>query len=245
MKPGSSSPHTMTNQSIAGIWITFSRRNTSRSTMESRFSSWKLTLITTRRFFYRHVKLALLSQLVKFTRTNLLLAVANPHHEVYLIFAKKVGFFNDSGIPVIDALMSYGNIHMSYTNIYEYAENTPLEDWMRHGALLNSTFLLTHTSDILRFLTLWRYTGTYIDLDMIVRVPLEPLGINFACAQRDKYVNSAFMNLGADGRKIAESFFEHTVKGFNPKLFINNGPLVLTKIIRQMCNTSEPPNPLK
>jgi lactosylceramide 4-alpha-galactosyltransferase len=168
------------------------------------------------------------------------LALANPNHQVFLIFARKVGFFNDSKMPIFDALLAYKNIHISYVDIYDYAENTPLEDWMHEGILFNSTYVVTHTSDILRFLTLWRYTGTYIDLDVIVQRPIESLGSNFACIQKDRYINSAFMNLDMNGRKIAERFFEHTIKNFNPKAWIDNGPGALTKILHEMCNSTEP-----
>ena len=168
-----------------------------------------------------------------------ILALTNPDHEVFLIFSKKVGYFNDSKIPEVDALLSYKNIHINYVDIYEYAENTPLETWMQNGILFNSSYVVTHTSDILRFLSLWRYTGTYIDLDVIIQKPIVHLGSNFACVQRDNYINSAFMNLDMNGRRIAEKFFDRTVESFNPTVWIDNGPGALTKIIHEICNTSD------
>ena len=158
---------------------------------------------------------------------------------MFLIFAKTVGFFNTSKIPVVDAILSYTNVHINYVNIYEYSENTPLESWVQDGILFNSTYVVTHTSDILRFLSLWRYTGTYIDLDVIIQKPIVDLGTNFACVQADNYINSAFMNLDMNGRRIAEKFFDRTVKSFNPTVWIDNGPGAITKIIHEICNTSD------
>jgi hypothetical protein len=43
-----------------------------------------------------------------------------------------------------------------------------------------------------------------------------------------------------NGRKIAEKFFEHTIKNINPNAWIDNGPGALTKIIHEICNSTEP-----
>lgn len=167
------------------------------------------------------------------------LAVTNPDHDVFLIYSHEVGFFNKTKLPVIDALMSYKNLHLSYVDIFDYSENTPLETWMQGGILFNSSFFVTHSSDILRFLSLWRYTGTYIDLDVIVKKRIDSIGTNFACVQKDNFINSAFINLDMQGRRIAEKFFDHTIKSFDPTVWIGNGPGALTEIIHEMCNTSD------
>jgi lactosylceramide 4-alpha-galactosyltransferase len=120
---------------------------------------------------------------------------------------------------VIDAIMSYKNVHLSYVDIYDYSENTPLESWMQKGILFNSSYVVTHTSDILRFLSLWRYTGTYLDLDVILKRRVDSIGTNFACVQKDAYINSAIMNLDMHGRQIAEKFFDHTIKSFDPTVW--------------------------
>lgn len=135
--------------------------------------------------------------------------------------------------------MSYKNVHLSYVDIFDYSENTPLERWMHDGILFNSSYVVTHTSDILRFLTLWRYTGTYVDLDIILKKQIESSGTNFACIQKDGFINSALMNLDMHGRQIAEKFFERTIKSFDPTVWIGNGPGVLTNIVHEICNTTD------
>lgn len=47
------------------------------------------------------------------------------------------------------------------------------------------------------------------------------------------------MNLDMHGRQIAEKFFEHTIKSFNPTVWVGNGPGVLTDIVHEMCNTTD------
>lgn len=84
----------------------------------------------------------------------------NPDHEVFVIFTTQVGFKNSTAKPIIDALLSYPNINFNYLNLIQYAENTPLSEWMKTDKLNNSKYRTSHTSDILRFLSLWKYGGT-------------------------------------------------------------------------------------
>lgn len=88
----------------------------------------------------------------------------NPDHEVFVLFTSQVGFRNQTPLPIIDALLSYPNINFNYLNLTEYAEHTPLSKWMKQGELFRSSYVNSHTSDILRYLSLWKYSGTYLDL---------------------------------------------------------------------------------
>lgn len=107
----------------------------------------------------------------------------NPGREVFVLFTSQVGFRNQTQLPIIDAILSYPNVHFNYLNITQYAEQTPLEEWMRNGKLFRSKYLVSHTSDVLRFLSLWKYGGTYLDLDTVTMKPFGALRPNFAGAQ--------------------------------------------------------------
>lgn len=149
------------------------------------------------------------------------LAVTNPDYDVFLIYSREAGYYNDTPLPLMDAISSYKNVHLRHVDIYEYADNTPLEQWMHSGILFNSTSLLTHTSDILRVLTLWRYTGCYLDLDVVLKKRVDSIGVNFACVQKDGLINSAISNLDSLlGRSICEKFFDHTIEKFDPKAWV-------------------------
>jgi lactosylceramide 4-alpha-galactosyltransferase len=80
------------------------------------------------------------------------------------LFTSQVGFRNTTKLPIIDALLSYPNIHLNYLNITKYAENTPLEDWIQTDKLFRSKYVVSHTSDVVRFLSLFKFGGTHIDL---------------------------------------------------------------------------------
>ena len=93
----------------------------------------------------------------------------------------------------------------------------------------NSQHILRHISDILRILTLWKYSGTYFDLDVIVKKPISQRGKNFACIQEDGLINSAIVNLDSKlGKSIAEKNFKQVSEHFDGNVWSGNGPEVLS-----------------
>lgn len=66
-------------------------------------------------------------------------------------------------------LIDYKNVKISRIYINEYIGNTPLEQWYANGKVLESSqWPRSHMSDILRYLTLWRFGGIYLDLDVVI-----------------------------------------------------------------------------
>ncbi|CAO1350227.1 unnamed protein product [Diamesa hyperborea] len=167
-------------------------------------------------------------------------AKANPHHQVFVLFASPVGFRNTTTLPLIDSILSYKNVHLNYLNITQYAEQTPLEEWIKNGDLFRSTFLNSHTSDVLRFLTLWKYGGTYLDLDVVVRKPLDSIPLNYAGTESIYYVAVGILNMDQSfGHLIAHMCLKDLSKNFNGNNWGNNGPGVLTRVLRDICQTEE------
>lgn len=167
-------------------------------------------------------------------------ALTNPELDVFLLFTYDVGFFNKSRLPLVDALLSYRNIYLNYLNVVEYAENSPLEAWLKSGKVYNSSHIVEHVSDVLRILTLWKYGGTYLDLDVIITKQVSSIGTNFACMESGNQVNSAIVNLDAKlGRSIAEKNFERVIAHFNGNSWAGNGPKILSDLVKEMCNTTD------
>lgn len=105
-------------------------------------------------------------------------------------------------------LTNYKNVRFKYLNVIDFSKNTPLESWLLTDKLAKSEFVISHTSDVLRYLTLWKHGGTYLDLDVIVVRRLESSS-SFACSEDEDTVNSAILRLkGASGKKIARMCIE-------------------------------------
>lgn len=140
----------------------------------------------------------------------------NPDHEVFVLFTSQVGFRNQTPLPIIDALLSYPNVHFNYLNLTQYAEQTPLAEWMKTGELFRSVYVNSHTSDILRYLSLWKYTGTYLDLDIVILKSLNVLKPNYAGAESKNFVAAGIINLeNDDGHEIADLCDKDLLKNFD------------------------------
>lgn len=134
-----------------------------------------------------------------------LLAIAFPNSKIYVMFVSKTRFVRLKHSLLIDMLTKYQNVHFKYLRIEHFAKNTPLESWFRAEELAKSKYEIAHTADILRLLTLWKYGGTYLDLDVIVAKGVKMT--NFACAEDNKVVNNAILSLDKrNGKKIAAMF---------------------------------------
>lgn len=87
-------------------------------------------------------------------------------------------------------------------NIASFFKNTPLEIFVNGIKKLNHEL-----SNAFRFVAMWKYGGTYLDLDMIVTKPLDDLPYNSVCVEsyRRNQINSAYMKMDRKkGRIFAE-----------------------------------------
>lgn len=134
----------------------------------------------------------------------------SPNWNIYVLFAANIGFLNDTSgaeYKMLDAVLStYSNIKFLRLNITTYADTTPLSDWMRAGKMFDSDYINSHMSDVLRYLTLYKYGGTYLDLDVVVLKNLDEAGVNYSGAESDEDVAAGFMNMEPSG-------FGHQVAG--------------------------------
>lgn len=142
--------------------------------------------------------------------------------------------------PVIEAILSHRNVHLRTLNLNEFSIGTPFEDFIQSGELLESKFIVTHTSDVLRLLLLWSYGGTYLDSDVIVRRRLDSVPANFVCDDVANTLNGAVVNFDVhknNSGELAERFIENMIEKFNGSVWGSNGPLLFTRVLTQLCHT--------
>lgn len=69
-------------------------------------------------------------------------ALHNPSSQVFVLFASpRYKMFNTttgSGDPLIEAILSYDNVHLRNLNLWTYAAGTPIYEWLKDGALFKS-----------------------------------------------------------------------------------------------------------
>lgn len=142
----------------------------------------------------------------------------NPDWDVFVLFASPRGLHNNVSIPTptaITAIQSYPNVFLRNIDLWTYAEGTPLELWLRHGSLFDSSYLNSHVSDFLRYLTLYKFGGTYMDLDVVVQMNLDGITPNYAGAESDNFVAAGVINFDHNG--VGHIMAELCVRYMNDK----------------------------
>lgn len=90
----------------------------------------------------------------------------NPSVKVFVLFLAP-NFVNNTS-NVISRLNMYANVNLRYINFLKYSYKTPLQNFVTSNTIFTSHWPVSHTSDLLRFLTLWKFGGTYLDLDVVL-----------------------------------------------------------------------------
>jgi len=117
------------------------------------------------------------------------LALLNRELDIYLLTTS-----HDVNLiaSTINSLRNYSNIHIININLGQYFLGTPLEHWYFCTAWNYGAYAVSHLSDALRFLTIYKYGGYYFDLDVIQLRSSQSLR-NFVVAD----VGLEFMTAGA------------------------------------------------
>jgi lactosylceramide 4-alpha-galactosyltransferase len=96
-------------------------------------------------------------------------ANTNPDSKVYLLYTcSMIGNLGDSP-EYVKRMLSFPNVRIWKLVISDYIKGTPLETWDFMGKIRSSNWPVVHASDVLRFITLWKYGGTYLDMDFVIQ----------------------------------------------------------------------------
>ena len=66
----------------------------------------------------------------------------------------------------------YKNLFAKYVHVPSIIQDSPLEQLWKKNDIQNSKYYISHLSDVLRFLLLHQFGGTYLDLDALIVNPL-------------------------------------------------------------------------
>lgn len=130
-----------------------------------------------------------------------------PDSKIFVMFMTNSDFARLNRSLLTEAFSSYPNVHLKYLNLQEFSKNSPVEDFLKTDKLAKSKYRLSHTSDILRYLILYKFGGTYFDLDVIVMKRMNLT--NFACMQQDELVACGILNFdNQHGRMLTKLLIE-------------------------------------
>lgn len=169
-------------------------------------------------------------------------AVNNPESDVFVLFASPTYMPVTLDTNVITSLLTYSNVYFRNVNLWTYAEDTPINEWFQREELFESDFVISHTSDFLRYLTLWRWGGTYLDLDVVVKERLEVIPANYAGAESENFIAAGVINLDHNGfgHRIADMCLKNFFEEFKGNDWGNNGPGVITRVMKKdICKVTK------
>ncbi|KAF2901170.1 hypothetical protein ILUMI_05017 [Ignelater luminosus] len=159
----------------------------------------------------------------------------NPNFDVYLLYTSPgiIKYEDTTSDKFLKALLTYKNLKIYHLDFERYTKDTPLEDLYKSGQLESSSYAPSHASDVLRYLSLWKYGGIYLDLDVIVIKSLEDLSPNYAGSESQANVAAGVLNLAptGDGHHFAELCVEDLKHNFNGDVWGYNGPGVITRFV--------------
>lgn len=162
----------------------------------------------------------------------------NPERNVILFFASSKRFKALKITPLVDAVLLYSNVFFDSVNLTKLSLGTPLEDIMRSNKIKKSRFPIEHLADAIRLLLLWKYGGTYIDTDVIVRRSFDTVPSNFICSEYKGFPNGVMgFNHNEDGMEIVKLLMEEFASTYDPKGWAANGPHVITRVVKRLCGS--------
>uniref|UniRef100_T1JBS3 Alpha 1,4-glycosyltransferase domain-containing protein n=1 Tax=Strigamia maritima TaxID=126957 RepID=T1JBS3_STRMM len=131
------------------------------------------------------------------------------------------------------ALVDIPNVSFQYLNLNEYFNCSPLHSWYIKGDWIRSSYRISHMSDALRFLTLWKFGGMYLDLDVVVIKPMDGLR-NFAGKESEIVVAPGVMAFDRGHDFLIECLkeFSNTYSGSD---WGWNGPQLITRVLKRVC----------
>lgn len=128
-------------------------------------------------------------------------AKANPNRNIFVVYASPVGLprHAENWSTTIKWLKTYPNIYFRNVQPNQLCTSTPLEDWIETSELFNSIARYEHTSDIMRALLVYKFGGTYMDMDYMMIRSLDKIPRNWIARQIKDELNGALFDFQHSG----------------------------------------------
>ncbi|KAI9206159.1 alpha 1,4-glycosyltransferase conserved region-domain-containing protein [Polychytrium aggregatum] len=160
----------------------------------------------------------------------------NPEHYV-IVHVPIASEFVKSIESILEPLDVYQHrLRFRSLTYKQWFAQTPLQTWYESGLYKKSSWIEQNLGNAVRLAIIWKVGGVYIDLDIISTNTIE--GIGRALCQEDyARVNNAFLSFPPRDQLVWE-LMEEFVKNFNGYVWGNNGPRVVTDVIKERCKAS-------
>ncbi|XP_040580255.1 lactosylceramide 4-alpha-galactosyltransferase [Lepeophtheirus salmonis] len=158
----------------------------------------------------------------------------NPNRQIYYLLTN----IELKVYPALNSLLdTYFNINVVGIELSSFFLRTPMEYLWFHNKIQNSKHKVSHLSDVLRFLIIATYGGTYLDSDIIVLKEF-PTHFNFAGVEHVEkpFVVAVGIFHFSKNHTIINRCVNHMAKNFNGDSWSHNGPFLMTNTVKNICN---------
>ncbi|KAF5269635.1 hypothetical protein FQR65_LT05974 [Abscondita terminalis] len=167
-------------------------------------------------------------------------AFINPKYDIYVLYTSKGVIKNEGSLSdyLLEILSTYDNVKFLHVDINSFVQGTIVETLYEQRKIQLAAYPVIANSDILRLLLLQKYGGLYLDLDVLVLSNLDSVPFNCAGLESETVVNNAVMraDISDVGKNFTKLCLEDLRNNFNGSHWEYTGPLVLTKILKKLCN---------
>ncbi|XP_063366830.1 lactosylceramide 4-alpha-galactosyltransferase-like [Cydia amplana] len=165
-------------------------------------------------------------------------AKAHPDKQVYVIFVSSLKE-SDCKSGVIAELATIPNVHFYRMNLKTYALHTPLENVSLLSLIWLGKWDNIKTRELIKALTLYKFSGTVMDLDVMVVGNLDKLGDAWASSDGDSF-GSAIISVarGLSGMYYSRHYFR-TLKQHIAKDLGMSMESPLKESLQLLCNTTD------
>ncbi|GAB6026388.1 Lactosylceramide 4-alpha-galactosyltransferase [Chamberlinius hualienensis] len=158
------------------------------------------------------------------------------HHPHSIVTFYTVNSYFNWNDPYRIILETFFNIRITPLNLTELFSDTPLLQWHQNNTINTSKFPTEHMSDAFRFAILHKYGGIYLDTDSVVVNTLQYLK-NTVALEVDDVLAIGVLIFDKGHSFITNCVYDYAMK-FRGKSWSDNGPMLATRVLRQMCNVN-------
>ncbi|XP_070507612.1 alpha-1,4-N-acetylglucosaminyltransferase-like isoform X1 [Chironomus tepperi] len=167
-------------------------------------------------------------------------ASINPDVRIYLILLTNSTRVVLKYSELARVILSFDNIHIRFLNIYDFSKGTDLEGLIANNTILRSKFPIEHMADVMRAMVLSKYSGTYLDLDVLSLVPLDKIEYeSFACPESINRITNAVIRITDRVKKVFELYLKKLNVSYDPIQYSDNGPKLFSESIKAFCNGTD------
>ncbi|XP_072266470.1 alpha-1,4-N-acetylglucosaminyltransferase-like [Pyxicephalus adspersus] len=130
-------------------------------------------------------------------------------------------------------ISSLNNVYIFPLVMEDVFSKTPLSNWYQKIDIALQSYWIHVSSDGCRLALIWKYGGIYMDTDIISMRPIPNL--NFLAAQSSQYSSNGVFGFSPQ-HHFTWTGMENFVQNYNSKIWGNQGPTLITRVLKTICN---------